>query len=573
MRYSKRRQHGRVARFESLEPRMLLSGQASDLTGLNQVRAEYGFAGSGQTVAVIDTGIAYDHAALGGGFGAGYRVVGGFDFTDDHQGTPYDTGPAGGHGTHVAGIVGSTNPTATGVAPGADLVALRVFDDQGHGQYDWVKEALQWVHDHRNSFEHPITTVNLSLGTAWNSSTPPSWAMLEPELAQLQADGIFIAVAAGNSFAAYNQPGLSYPAASSYVVPVGSVDADGTLSYFSQRDARMIAAPGRSILSTVPDSLGNQNGVGDDFARFSGTSMAAPYVAGASALVREAYQFVGLTSVTKQMLYQTMVTTADTIHDAATGQDYHRLNIDRAIDSIMPADDFGSTAATACNVGTIAANRSLAGIIGKLNDQDWFTFTAAATGTVTVSIAARDQLAPKWQQAGATRGVVSADGTSITYSVVAGRTYTFGLATAKGLGHYTLNFQVQSASGSVDWGAVGQALFSDNRISTREQTFTFKAAVDGALAIEALSASDPSRLDLQLFDAQGRRIAVGRMVAGTMRIDAAVKAGAVYRLKVRTCAAGGSDTVDFRLTSLAPTGKSTKPALPAAAVDQVLTRY
>ena len=81
----------------------------------------------------------------------------------------------------------------------------------------------------------PITTVNLSLGTAWNSSSLPNWATLEEELKQLAQDGLFISVAAGNSFLTYNAPGLSYPAASQHVTPVASVDAKGNLSRYSQR--------------------------------------------------------------------------------------------------------------------------------------------------------------------------------------------------------------------------------------------------------------------------------------------------------------------------------------------------
>ena len=71
---------------------------ADDITGLTQVRNDYGFVGAGQTVAVIDSGIAYDHYALGGGLGANYRVVGGWDFAENDA-NPYDDGPAGAHGT------------------------------------------------------------------------------------------------------------------------------------------------------------------------------------------------------------------------------------------------------------------------------------------------------------------------------------------------------------------------------------------------------------------------------------------------------------------------------------------
>ena len=206
-------------------------------TDLAAARDQYGLHGEGQTVAIIDSGIAYDHVALGGGLGSAYKVVGGWDFAENDA-NPYDDGPAGFHGTHVAGIVGSDDRQYAGVAPNVDLVALRVFDDQGNGYFNWVDQALRWVHQHRADYEFPITTVNLSLGTEWNASTLPKWATLESDLKQLADDGIFIAVAAGNSFQTYNTAGLSYPAVSPNVTPVASVDASGNLSRFSQRSDR-----------------------------------------------------------------------------------------------------------------------------------------------------------------------------------------------------------------------------------------------------------------------------------------------------------------------------------------------
>ena len=128
-----------------------------------QIAAEYGFDGSGQTVAVIDTGIAFDHAAFGDGFGEGHQVVGGYDFAENDS-NPYDDGPAGFHGTHVAGIIGSQDSEFSGVSSGVDLVALRVFNDNGVGELELVEKALQFVIDNKDSYRNPITTVNLSLG-------------------------------------------------------------------------------------------------------------------------------------------------------------------------------------------------------------------------------------------------------------------------------------------------------------------------------------------------------------------------------------------------------------------------
>lgn len=197
-------------------------------------------------------------------------------FTEENDANPYDDGPSGFHGTHVAGIIGSDNSKYSGVAPDVDLVALRVFNDAGQGQLSWVEKALQWVHANRNTFENPITTVNLSIGTTWNSDTIPVGAILEDELRQLYNDGIVVTASAGNSFKQYNEPGLSYPAASPNVIPVASVDANGQISDFSQRHSdNVITAPGRSIMSTVPDYLLGRDGKVDDFSTASGTSMAA----------------------------------------------------------------------------------------------------------------------------------------------------------------------------------------------------------------------------------------------------------------------------------------------------------
>lgn len=412
---------------------------------------KYGLRGVGQSVAIIDSGIAYNHVALGGGLGPDFRVVGGKDFTGENDANPYDdAGPTGGHGTQVSSVVGFEDSQGggggAGVAPEADLVGLRVFDDAGLGYLSWIETALKWVHTNRNSFSTPITTVNLSLGAAGNTNTVPTWSTIEDELVQLKADGIFIAASAGNDFTTYNQPGLAYPASSPNVVPVMSVDDGGGLSYFSQRHARAIGAPGRLINTAIPDYLGNQNGIADDFELASGTDIAAPYLAGASVIVREAMQFVGTTNVTQQTIYDHIYSTADVIFDPITNADYHVLDLDAAIDALMPADDVGSTLAAATNLGTVANSKTINGLVGTVDDVDFFRFTAGSSGTARLVTSPTHYLVPEWTIQGPTGGAIQG-ALDVSFSVVAGQNYSIALATGDAIGYYQSTLTLNSGAG------------------------------------------------------------------------------------------------------------------------------
>ncbi len=520
---------------------------AHDQTGLSAVRANYGFTGAGQTVAVIDSGIAYDQLALGGGFGANYRVVGGWDFTGENDGDPYDDGPSGGHGTHVAGIIGSDSETNPGVAPDVDLVALRVFDDAGAGYFNWVENALQWVYDNRDSFENPITTVNLSLGVAtWNSEAIPAWANLEEEFAQLEEAGIFIAVSAGNSYANFGTTGLSYPASSQYVIPVMSVDDTGLLSSFSQRSLRGIAAPGRTIISTVPDYAGDNNGINDDFRSKSGTSMAAPYVAGASVIIREAMDFVGYTNITQDMIYDHMIATADTIFDASTGLSFSSLNMEAAIDALIPADDFGSTIGTAFNLGTVNNPVAISGQIGTLTDVDYFTFTAANTGTVTFAATNTTyNLSSTWEVTGGTGWASGTDNEIYTVDVTAGQQYTVGISSSNGLGGYDLGITSESTFTFTDWGSV--AFSSVNNVSTSGETwYRIVASSSGYLTTDVSFNGVGGQISLELYNADLQQIDSGTAVNDTSRVDTYATAGEEFYVRVL----GTNSDVDFRMTNL-----------------------
>ncbi|HLA83917.1 MAG TPA: S8 family serine peptidase [Thermoguttaceae bacterium] len=286
--------------------------------GIPAMRAAYPFiTGAGQTVAVIDTGIDYNHPALSG------RYVTGWDFANNDS-NPMDYN---GHGTHVAGIVASTNATYGGVAPGAGIISLKVFSDAGGSASDAnITAALNWVA--ANAATYNITTVNMSIGNSaeWTESDVSSGWAREQAMANLKNAGIFLACASGNE--GYID-GISYPAVSPNAVSVGgtwaSNDWSGHLiswndSYTyggqpaimadngpNQDDIMVISnryrtttegeldllAPGAMIVSSIPTSLDTVDGNQDGWATKTGTSMASPHVAGAAVLVRQALELAG----------------------------------------------------------------------------------------------------------------------------------------------------------------------------------------------------------------------------------------------------------------------------------------
>ena len=277
-----------VIEQQQIDPSESLLEQAADLRDIT------GFDGSGQTVAVIDSGVAYDHVSFSGdgvGIGPGYRVVGGWDFAENDA-DPYDDGPAGFHGTQVASLLAGDSTEQTGIAPGVDIVALRVFDDNGMGNLEYIESALQYVHENQFSFESPITTVNLSVGAALSGDNLEfAMSLLEDELELLREDGILVFAASGNFFDADSPESFDdilYPASSPSVIPVSSVDSFGDLSDFAQRTDDIFAAPGEDLVGAVPDHVFGFDGHVDDFATLSGTSQATPQLAGVSVLVRQA---------------------------------------------------------------------------------------------------------------------------------------------------------------------------------------------------------------------------------------------------------------------------------------------
>lgn len=167
-----------------------------------------------------------------------------------------------GHGTHVAGIIGAANNTigVVGVGPKIDLYAVKVLDRNGSGYLSDVIEGLDWA------VQNKIQVVNMSLGTSSNVQS------FYDAVKRVRAAGIVQVVAAGNSGGS-----VIYPAAYSEVIAVSATGNTDTIASWSSRGPEVdLAAPGVNIYSTYK---------GQTYQTLSGTSMAAPHVAGAAALV------------------------------------------------------------------------------------------------------------------------------------------------------------------------------------------------------------------------------------------------------------------------------------------------
>ena len=168
---------------------------ALDLINAPQVWARDDHAGNptdgrGEVVAIVDTGVDYQHADLGGGFGPGHKVVAGYDFVNDDADPMDDNG----HGTHVAGIIAGSpalDGGVTGVAPGATLTAYKVLGANGTGDESAILQGLEAAVSPTNPYRADV--VNMSLGVHADSSDP-----LEQAAAAVAQSGVVVVAAAGN---------------------------------------------------------------------------------------------------------------------------------------------------------------------------------------------------------------------------------------------------------------------------------------------------------------------------------------------------------------------------------------
>lgn len=315
-------EHPAVLRVDWDRPTHAQLSHVANVTGARAVQFAYGYTGAGVGVAVIDSGIANWHDDLTyAGSNSQVRVVGNqrvAKFVDFVNGVtqPYDDN---GHGTHVSGIiVGNgfdSRGTKIGIAPASHLVSLKVLDAHGRGVISNVIAALEYAVVNRAAYN--IRVINLSVGAGVSTSYKTDPLTLAAKHA-VDA-GIVVVAAAGNlgrSATGQSQYGaITSPGNAPWVLTVGASDHKGTLNrrddvvapYSSKGPTAIdfgakpdIVAPGTGIISlSAPNSTlyatkatnlvkGALSVSAKPYLSLSGTSMAAPVVAGTVALMMEA---------------------------------------------------------------------------------------------------------------------------------------------------------------------------------------------------------------------------------------------------------------------------------------------
>jgi subtilisin family serine protease len=292
---------------------------------------------SALTIAVIDTGVDYNHPDLSG------HMVAGYDFFSN------DTNPMDeyGHGTKCAGVVGALSNNASGIAGitwNCMIMPLKVSDAMGASPYSCIGDAIIYAAD------HGARVATISLGASIPSTT------LQDAVNYAYNKGCVIIAASGNESAS----AVCYPAACNNVIAVGATDAnDLRCSYSNYGSALDVSAPGYAYTTTK----------GGGYAGFNGSSAAAPHVAAVAALAIS--RNLGMSAVDVANLLKN---TADDI-DAAGWDQYTgsgRINAFEAVSTMyVPAPD------------TIAPTVSILSPVPG----------ATSSATVSVNVAASDNVA------------------------------------------------------------------------------------------------------------------------------------------------------------------------------------
>ncbi|MEH2024196.1 S8 family peptidase [Nostoc sp.] len=254
----------------------------ADLVKAPEVWA-HGYTGKGVVVAVVDTGVDHNHEDLTNNIWTNTKEIAGNGIDDDGNGYIDDnygwnfadknnnTLDDNGHGTHVSGTIAGENNNygVTGIAYDAKIMPVKALDSSGSGSYSSISKGIRYAVD------NGANVINLSLGGGSSNRT------LESAIDYASSKGVIVVMAAGND----GDSSPDYPAryASKSGIAVGAVDKNNNMPDFSNRSGTnqiaYVTAPGVKVYSSVPNN---------QYDTYSGTSMAAPHVAGIVALMLSA---------------------------------------------------------------------------------------------------------------------------------------------------------------------------------------------------------------------------------------------------------------------------------------------
>ena len=329
--------------FKSARPDPKVHALIADTAG--QIRADYAWdnavSGQGAKVCVVDTGVDWSHPDLLN------KVVAQYDFFEDDDDAMDDNG----HGTHVAGIIASQGITYRGISYDADLLAAKVLGANGDVYASDVALGVQWC------VEQGADVINLSLGEGLYDKTCDGTEMAQAVNEAVDA-GAVVVCASGNDG---NPNEIVSPACASKAIAVGSVDKlDGIASYSDGGKELDLVAPGGDqlggdhypeIVSTYSTLVAQDPDLcmydlaemcydnwfvvdGDRYIRAVGTSMAAPHVAAAAALLLEANPHLSPVQL-KELMQSTAVDLGPAGWDNVYG--WGRIDLEKALDNLPAA--------------------------------------------------------------------------------------------------------------------------------------------------------------------------------------------------------------------------------------------
>lgn len=286
------------------------AGEFSGKVGVDDPRKWRSLKGDGVVVALIDTGVDPDHEALKG------KIIAFKDFVNN-QTTPYDDN---GHGTHCASLIAGDGEMP-GVAPDAKLVAVKVMDRDGACYLSDAIRALAWCVENKDRYG--IKIISFSVG---GESPTESTSLLDEACDKMVDQGVVMCVAAGNSGPASSS--IVIPGDAEKVITAGATDKTGMIFDRSSRGPVSNGEIKPDLVTIGVNVVSALAGSKDGYSSMSGTSMAVPQIAGASALILQAEPDLKPTDI-KRILLKTADDLGDPGPDNVYG--YGALNLTAAL--------------------------------------------------------------------------------------------------------------------------------------------------------------------------------------------------------------------------------------------------